>query len=220
MSTDAPAAEPSGMTVGRSLGLALCAGTAAAGGWVAGSGVALAHRDPLYALGTAAGLGLWLAALWTALYVTIGDAPEAELFLPVGALLPAGAAAGLVGCSFAAPHPHPGLLGAAAGAALLAVPPALLGLRRRRREVARWRQRRDRGVSVPGVVTGVGGDLPRLTLTVRYTAADGEQYTRQVDREFPAGDRPRPGRPVTVRHLPDEPRDITVTLLPWPDGPH
>ncbi|MET8622572.1 DUF3592 domain-containing protein [Kitasatospora sp. NPDC004669] len=88
-----------------------------------------------------------------------------------------------------------------------------------KRQAARRTQRlAEDGEVVRGVITELttsgtsyGGGV-RMRVTIRYTASDGVEYTETVGKTFPLVDLPRRGAGVTVRLLPENPRDFEIEV--------
>jgi hypothetical protein len=86
----------------------------------------------------------------------------------------------------------------------------------KRRAARRARRLAEDGEVVRGVITDLTssgtshGGRAWVELTIRYTASDGVEYTETVSRTFPLVDLPRRGAGVTVRLLPEKPRDFEI----------
>ncbi|MGF1427653.1 hypothetical protein [Kitasatospora sp. LaBMicrA B282] len=211
----------------------LCAALFVVGGLLAGHAI---HAVPGW-LSFLGGAVLWGGALFTVNLIvdndfTDGYAPSIE----PGGLFWGAATGGLLGLSVT----HlPQSLWALVPLSFTALFAFLLGrgtwrerqrrIADRRRAARRAHRLAEEGEVVRGVITELtssgpsrGGDA-RVKLTIRYTASDGVEYTETVDKSVPLVDLPRRGTGVTVRHLPEDPRDSEVEVdragVPVDGGP-
>ncbi len=228
-----PHPAPRRLTPLRVLGLCLYAGLLTANGWL--DGWALALDGSAGSCGNAGQRPCGASDIWTFLAlpgccvltlvvligtftVTAGDSTEAERQLPVGAGLLVGLACLLLGVSWHDRSTSPWIFGPAAVIALLALLVARREERTRARTMVRERQSAERarrldrhGLTVLATVLDLRGtgddsyDRPALVLTVRYSTADGQEFTEPVTRSFPAYDAPRRGDRVHIRYDPELP---------------
>lgn len=211
----------------------LCAG----GGWLLSTAVVLiggpddcevppCHGGPITAVQLFGGLlagGLGLVGTAAATGRRTAGAPR---LLPLAPVLLAALAAGLLGAARTEGRTHPWLLAAAATAAVVAVPAAVLARPRRARQrrayltaLATARRLEAHGVSTTGTVTAAEAlhstedHAVELRLTVRYLAADGTEHARRHTGTYPVYDAPRVGSRVAVRYDPQDPATAAVGEL-------
>jgi hypothetical protein len=211
-----------GLNVRRRNATYVCAALFVAAGLLAGD-VISAIPGGLSFLG---GAVLWGGALFAVNQTTDGDYTDSyDQPIEPGALFWGAATGGLLGLSVA----HvPATLWALVPLPFTALFSFLLGRKTwqarqrsiadKRRAARRTRRLAEDGEVVRGVITDLtssgtsysGGAWVRLT--IRYTASDGVEYTETVSKTIPLVDLPRRGGGVTVRHLPENPRDFEVEV--------